>query len=221
MRWQVLVVGLALAATNAIQASAGSVFVSAFDGPWSLTSNPSLSYGVGDNTPPVVLPLAPGATSVTITYESGLASAFGGTPPSVDALGYVGSPFCSGVGCTGIGSSGTPFPSFSIDPTNSGAPIYLLALIGAFTDASGGVIGLPFAPGDGPFTIAIPAGAVDLSLGANDDIFSDNSGGWTIGVTGVSSSVPEPSTWAMMIAGFAGLGWLGYSRRHAIRSAAA
>ena len=38
---------------------------------------------------------------------------------------------------------------------------------------------------------------------------------------GVSSSVPEPSTWAMMIAGFAGLGWLRFSRRHAIRSAAA
>jgi hypothetical protein len=39
--------------------------------------------------------------------------------------------------------------------------------------------------------------------------------------TTLSSPVPEPSTWAMMIAGFAGLGWLGYSRRHAIRSAAA
>ncbi len=39
--------------------------------------------------------------------------------------------------------------------------------------------------------------------------------------TTLSSPVPEPSTWAMMIAGFAGLGWLGLSRRRAIRSAAA
>ena len=39
--------------------------------------------------------------------------------------------------------------------------------------------------------------------------------------TTLSSPVPELSTWTMMIAGFAGLGWLGYSRRHAIRSAAA
>jgi hypothetical protein len=36
---------------------------------------------------------------------------------------------------------------------------------------------------------------------------------------GIGSPVPEPSTWAMIIAGFAGLGWL--SRRRAIRPAAA
>ena len=39
--------------------------------------------------------------------------------------------------------------------------------------------------------------------------------------TGGSSAVPEPSTWAMMLAGFTGLGWLGFSRRRAIGSAAA
>jgi hypothetical protein len=33
--------------------------------------------------------------------------------------------------------------------------------------------------------------------------------------------VPEPSTWAMMIAGFAGLGWLGYARRRAGQTAVA
>ena len=39
--------------------------------------------------------------------------------------------------------------------------------------------------------------------------------------TTLPSPVPEASTWAMMIAGFAGLGWLGLSHRRAIRSAAA
>jgi len=39
--------------------------------------------------------------------------------------------------------------------------------------------------------------------------------------TGGAPTVPEPSTWVMMIAGFAGLGWFGTSRRRAIRSAAA
>jgi hypothetical protein len=38
---------------------------------------------------------------------------------------------------------------------------------------------------------------------------------------GIGSPVPETSTWVMMIAGFAGLGWLGYSGRGAIRTAAA
>ena len=38
--------------------------------------------------------------------------------------------------------------------------------------------------------------------------------------TGGAPPVPEPSTWVMMIAG-RGLGWLGASRRRAIRSAAA
>jgi hypothetical protein len=31
-------------------------------------------------------------------------------------------------------------------------------------------------------------------------------------VTGVTSAVPEPSTWAMMILGFAGLGFMAYRR---------
>jgi hypothetical protein len=39
--------------------------------------------------------------------------------------------------------------------------------------------------------------------------------------TGGVAPAPEPSTWVMMVAGFAGLGWLGFSRRRAIRSAAA
>jgi plastocyanin len=34
-----------------------------------------------------------------------------------------------------------------------------------------------------------------------------------IGTISVASAVPEPSTWAMMILGFAGLGFLGYRRR--------
>ena len=216
MKWATFIAGSALSLACASPTLASSSFVSAFDGPWSVGSNPGLSYGVGDNTGPVVLTLATGVTSITITYLDGLASAFGGAPPSVDALGYVGGIFGSGmdpsvpfVG-TGIGSSGMPFPSYFIDPTNSGPPIYLMSLIGAFTDGSGVVIGTPFAPGDGPFTIAVPSGATYLSLGANDDIYSDNSGGWYIGVTGVTGGVPEPSTWVMMLLGFAGLGFAGY-----------
>jgi hypothetical protein len=210
MNWRIFALGLVLSAAGAAQALADTtVFVSSFAGPWDNTANPSMAYGVGDNTSPVVLPLD-GATSITISYVDGLVSAFGGAAPSVDALGYVGGAFGSGVGLSGIGSSGQPFPSFSIDPTNTGPDIWLAALIGTFTDSSGVIVGTPFAPGDGPFVVAVPTGATFLSLGVNDDIFSDNSGGWDIDVAGLGSAVPEASTWAMMILGLAGLGLARY-----------
>jgi hypothetical protein len=37
--------------------------------------------------------------------------------------------------------------------------------------------------------------------------------------TTVPSAVPEPSTWAMLLLGFAGLGWAGYERRLSARPA--
>jgi hypothetical protein len=218
MNWRIFALGLGLSAAGAAQALADTtVFVSAFAGPWDNSANPSSSYGVGDNTAPVVLALD-GATSVTISYVDGLVSAFGGADPSVDALGYVDGAFGSGVGLTGIGSSGEPFPSFSIDPTNTGPDIWLAALIGTFTDSSGVIVGTPFAPGDGPFTVAVPGGAAFLSLGVNDDIFSDNSGGWDIKVAGIGAAAPEPSTWAMMLLGLAGGGLARYlaSRKAAV-----
>jgi hypothetical protein len=48
-----------------------------------------------------------------------------------------------------------------------------------------------------------------LHFGVSDDIFTDNSGAFTINV----SSVPEPSTWAMMLLGFAGVGFMAYRRK--------
>ncbi len=183
MKWRTFVAGIVLSAGFSSQAMAATVFVSALDGPWSVASNPGLNYGVGDNSAPVVLTLAPGTTAVTITYESGLASAFGGALPTVDVLGYVGDAFGSGVGYTGIGSSGNPLPSYFIDPANTGDPIYLAALIGAFTDSAGVVKGSIFSCDgsvrtcDGSVRILVPAGATKLSLGLNDDIYADNSGG--------------------------------------------
>lgn len=43
----------------------------------------------------------------------------------------------------------------------------------------------------------------------------------SVTVTLVTPGVPEPSTWAMMAAGFAALGWVGHSRRGSRRAAAA
>jgi hypothetical protein len=52
-----------------------------------------------------------------------------------------------------------------------------------------------------------------LHFGVSDGIFSDNTGSYRITVT----SVPETSTWAMMLAGFAGLGFVAKRRKNASR----
>jgi hypothetical protein len=40
-----------------------------------------------------------------------------------------------------------------------------------------------------------------------------NGGDGSISITSLTPAVPEPSTWAMTLAGFAGLGWLAHTRR--------
>jgi PEP-CTERM motif len=47
-----------------------------------------------------------------------------------------------------------------------------------------------------------------------------NSGAGSVTVTPITSGVPEPSTWAMMLAGFAGLGFLAYRQTVKARIAA-
>jgi hypothetical protein len=51
---------------------------------------------------------------------------------------------------------------------------------------------------------------------AEFDQFTTSNGEWVAGVVTVTASaigaVPEPSTWAMMLVGFGGLGWL--AQRH-------
>jgi hypothetical protein len=71
-----------------------------------------------------------------------------------------------------------------------------------------------------------PPGASLLYLGISDacgfrgrpSCYGDNVGNFTVNVSGAASKapavsgVPEPSTWAMMLLGFAGLGYAGFRR---------
>jgi len=63
-------------------------------------------------------------------------------------------------------------------------------LIGAFTDSNGSVIE-PVAIGSAATTLIVPAGAVQLQLGIDDDYFEDNGGaGFQVNVNGTTMTVP-------------------------------
>jgi hypothetical protein len=62
-----------------------------------------------------------------------------------------------------------------------------------------------------PCTGCSPSGQVNLFFAA--DIYNSNPGGATGYVGAQISAVPEPSTWAMMILGFFGVGFMAYRRK--------
>ena len=76
-------------------------------------------------------------------------------------------------------------------------------------------------PGGALLTFTAPSTATQLYLGVIDangfnnfsGYYSDNTGSFTVDVNTVTSGVPEPSTWAMMILGFAGIGFMAYRRK--------
>ena len=208
----------ALALAAAAPASASIVSVLGTTAPWNPFVAGNGYFGQGDMSGPsgATSPISYAVNagdSIVIDYLDGLTGSFGvDLSPIADARGYIDGIFGSGDpdgdpgtdnSLTGQGSQ-SPLPSFYIDPTNTRAPIWLNALLGAFVDSSGKVIGTAFATGNDAYNVVAPTGAVALLLGLNDDIFADNNGALRVSVTGssVTGGVPEPATWAMMIAGF-------------------
>ena len=104
--------------------------------------------------------------------------------------------------------------------------VYLNALVGAFTNQSGQVfspfsLGTTFSDADHNangllvgFSSLLGAGITHVQFGLNDDQFFDNSGSLRVCIDHADNAcrdaffpqsggaVPEPATWAMMIAGF-------------------
>ena len=211
MRYKILLATAFLTGAVSTPAAAVVLSVSGFSGPWDIVGTTNPDYSIGDQIAPASLAVTAGQT-YTIKYLSGLTGAFLNVPPQVDALGYVGSFFGSGLGESQTGSSGKFFASYLISGA-TGSPIYLNALIGDFVDSSGNVLSA-FAPGNAAFTAIAPVGAVRLQLGINDDIFGDNSGALNVDV---SAAVPEPASWALMIAGFGLSGAVMRRRRKGVR----
>jgi hypothetical protein len=119
------------------------------------------------------------------------------------------------------GNSGT---SISIDtvpgggPNGSGSQQKDMIIPTALGNANGGFDNFdPYIAGDGTFTLHL-TGATDTSV-ISDVVFQFGtisgtvSGNCVSGCPVLTTSIPEPSTWAMLLLGFAGIGFMAYRRK--------
>ncbi|WP_293901950.1 PEPxxWA-CTERM sorting domain-containing protein [Phenylobacterium sp.] len=233
-----LILGAFAALTLAGAASAADfegLTVSGKAQPWQWATgglNDAYMFGVNDGAGPAVFNFADLGIGVGDTfhvlYIKGTTDAFcGGACSIATNTGYVASPFKD----DDPGSSGNHFPGhylpgeWSADP-NEG--LFLNALIGATANDLGEVqsvfsVGSVLAGGVQQIEYfgTRAAGATRLQFGVNDDIFADNGGALTIcvdkGTTACAdhdfAAVPEPASWALMIAGFGLAGAALRSRR--------
>jgi hypothetical protein len=108
-----------------------------------------------------------------------------------------------------IGGTTTPFEFPGSASTQALGVNNLGEIVGDYVDAGGMMHG--FLDNAGAFTMLDPTGSTATTInGINDSGtvvgFYVNAAGATIGTIGtVSTAVPEPATWAMMLLGFAGL----------------
>ena len=126
-------------------------------------------------------------------------------------------------------------PSIVIAPTSSGLTVSLFSLpfsSSVFASDGAGNIALgrnllnasDCLSGGGDTYCLFMSNSTSANPGATFDQFTTSNGEWvaqdvTI-VAGKITAVPEPSTWAMMVLGFGGVGWLASRRRLAAANAA-
>jgi hypothetical protein len=161
-----------------------------------------------------------GLSPSSATFEVPLSDVLAGAIPQIDIsniqLFYPGLTFNSAVNS----SIGSDFSAF-VDPI-TGAFI--------FHDAGQGLAVEAFAGTDINNAITFLAITVDQAVSnsvadqynalnnGNSDAGFPTAGFWTASFPTITA-VPEPSTWAMMILGFLGIGTMAYRRRNASRAA--
>ncbi len=186
-----------------------TVFVDGRSGAWDIAANPTYNYGVVINgqmdrhLAPTSVSSASGLSfaagnTLSLQYVNGLANA-GGGGLYYDANGISG--WTSDAGAPGQYVAGTN---------------YLMQLFGAFANSSGAMVNSPFLIGNSA-SVVIPLGATQLLMGFNDGWYNDNGAGLNMKVSGlatvVSAPVPEPETYAMLLAGLGLMGGIARRRK--------
>ena len=229
---QVVSLGFA-AATLALAATAPALAATV-----TVESTGSLYVGAGGSTLATTILLGPGTSALTfsalgsVTYNGSSFNDPDGIG-SVSGLGVNAAGGVSGYRSDHAGQLAGYFGS-ATPPTTSATPATLdfraTGLGTSFTTLTP-TLNQAFFIGDGLTgdgvgsvqTFFVPTGATTLFLGfadapgyyGNPGSYGDNLGELRVTVNAVTSGVPEPSTWAMMLVGFAGLAAFGARRRSA------
>ena len=170
-------------------------------------------FGTGC-TPTSTASLITGTSNLTftsgtfnVTDSGGIAPIGSGIPPT-DTLGFFS--LTGGTGTTAISSPFTLLVNFTSPGSVAGNGTYFAAVSGSVTDGTAGGVDIDFdntphlfTSAAGPFTLAVR----DLSV---------TNGGLNTPITGTIRAVPEPATWAMMLLGFAGIGFAMRRRRQPV-----
>ncbi len=180
--------GLLFSATVATTAATGPIItVPGTAMPWLYgktagSLNYNSQFGLGDGTNPIVVSAANGVAFTpggiaTVTYMSGKVN----IGPDLQLAFVDANGISQAANNTNQGAIGKAAPSNYMSPSTY--PIFYGELVGTFADATGSIIGTPFAIGDGPKPLIIPSGASQLQLGVNDDAYYNNVGSWSVQVT--------------------------------------
>jgi hypothetical protein len=160
----------------------------------------------GAGTLPVAVGVS-GGEVLNLNANGTVSCCLGGSPTNGPGGGGLG----GGTAITGYGNVG---------PYASGTEMELVGVFNVPTSLP--TLWSVFAIGSSD-TVIVPTGATELYLGFADALgfsgppgyYNDNTGSVTV------SGVPEASTWAMLILGFMGVGFMAYRRKnnHAFRLA--
>ena len=156
----------------------------------------------------LLAPEAKASVVYTVTGTTNNTSIFGDTPVSFQFT-YTASDFITsdlaGVTLDSCAIGG----GFSCDPTNFRPG--LVNIVGTFDVVELGFFGGPPSYGHGSSADLFFAGGAFAQVGVYQP--PTTLGFSTDATLTVTSGVPEPSTWAMMILGFAGIGFMAYRRK--------